>query len=42
MKDFNHEYLSRVEAQDSEKRTWRTDVLALDTAREARIAQKEV
>ena len=42
MKDVNHEYLSRVEAQDSEKRTWRTDVLALDTAREARIAQKEV
>ena len=42
VKDFNHEYLSRVEAQDSEKRTWRTDVLALDTAREARIAQKEV
>ena len=42
VKDFNHEYLSRVEAQDSEKRTWRTDVLALDTAREARITQKEV
>ena len=41
VKDFNHEYLARVEAQDSEKRTWRTDVLALDTAREARIAQKE-
>ena len=41
VKDFNHEYLARVEAQDSEKRTWRTDVLAFDTAREARIAQKE-
>ena len=41
VKDFNHEYLARVEVQDSEKRTWRTDVLALDTAREARIAQKE-
>ena len=41
LKDFNHEYFARVEAQDSKKRTWRTDVLALDTAREARIAQKE-
>ena len=41
VKDFNHEYLARVEAQDSEKRTWRTDVLALDTARETMIAQKE-
>lgn len=41
VKDFNHEYLARVEAQDSEKCTWRTDVLAFDTAREARIAQKE-
>ena len=41
VKGFNHEYLARVEAQDSEKRTWRTDVLAFDTAREARIAQKE-
>ena len=41
VKDFNHEYLARVEAQDIEKRTWRTDVLAFDTAREARIAQKE-
>ena len=26
VKHFNHEYLSRVEAQDMEKRTWRTDV----------------
>ena len=41
VKDFNHEYLARVEAQDKDKRTWRTDVLAFDTAREARIAQKE-
>ena len=40
LKDFNHEYLARVEAQDIEKRTWRTDMLAFDTAREARIAQK--
>jgi hypothetical protein len=42
VKDFNHEYLARVEAQDIEKRTWRTDVLAFDSAREARISQKEV
>jgi hypothetical protein len=41
VKDFNHEYLARVEAHDSEKRSWRTDVLAFDTAREARIAHKE-
>ena len=41
VKDFNHEYLARVEAQDIEKRTWRSDMLAFDTAREARIAQKE-
>ena len=41
VKDFNHEYLSRVEAQDMEKRTWQTDVLAFDMAREARIAQKK-
>jgi hypothetical protein len=41
VKDFNHEYLARVEAQDIEKRTWRSDMFAFDTAREARIAQKE-
>lgn len=41
VKDFNHEYLARVEAQDTHKRTWRTDMLAFDTAREARISQKE-
>ena len=41
VKDFNHEYLARVEAHDIEKRTWRTDVMAFDTAREARIARKE-
>ena len=41
VKDFNHEYLARVEAQDIDKRTWRTDMLAFDTAREARISQKE-
>ena len=41
VKDFNHEYLARVEAQDIEKRTWRSDMLAFDTAREARLSQKE-
>ena len=41
VKDFNHEYLSRIQAQDIDKRTWRTDVLAFDTAREARIAKNE-
>lgn len=42
VKDFNHDYLVRVEAQDIEKRTWRSDALAFDTAREARIAHKEL
>ena len=42
VKDFNHEYLARVEAQDIDKRTWRTDVLAFDTARETRISNKEM
>ena len=41
VKDFNHEYLARAEAQDVEKRAWRTDVLAIDTAREARLTEKE-
>ena len=41
VKDFNHEYLTRVEAQDCEKRAWRTEVLAFDTARESRLTQKE-
>ena len=41
VKDFNHEYLARVEAQDMEKRAWRNDVLAFDTAREARLTHKE-
>ena len=41
VKDFNHEYLARVEAQDIDKRTWRIDVMAFDTTREARIARKE-
>jgi hypothetical protein len=41
VEDFNHEYLARVKAQDAEKRTWRTNVLAFDTTREARFTQKE-
>ena len=41
VKDFNYEYLARVEAQERDKRTWRTEVMALDTAREVRIANKE-
>lgn len=42
VRDFNHEYLARVESQDKDKRTWRADVLAFDTAREARITNKEM
>ena len=41
VKDFNCEYLACAEEQDKDKRIWRSEVLALDTAREARIAQKE-
>ena len=41
MKDFNHEYLAYIDVQDAEKRTWRTDVLAFDTVREARLTRKE-
>ena len=42
VKDFNFEYLARVQAQDKDRQTWRTDMLAFDRAREARIAQKEL
>ena len=41
VKDFNVEYLARVESQDKDKRVWRTEMLAFDTAREARIAHKD-
>ena len=41
VKDFNYEYLARVEAQDKDKRYWRGEVMALDIARETRIANKE-
>jgi hypothetical protein len=41
VKDFNYEYLARVESQERDRKTWRTEVMVLDTAREARIAQKD-
>ena len=41
VKDFNFENLARVEAQERDKRAWRSDILALDTAREARLAKKD-
>ena len=41
VKDFNFEYIARVEAQDKDRRAWRSDILAFDTAREARIAHKD-
>ena len=42
VKDFNFEYLARVEAQDKDRQAWRSDMLAFDRARESRIAQKEI
>ena len=41
VKDFNNDYLARLEAQECDKRAWRTEVFAFDTARESRIAEKE-
>ena len=41
VKDFNFDYLARVEAQDKDRQAWKSDMLAFDKAREARIAQKE-
>ena len=41
VKDFNFEYLARAETQDRDKRAWRSDILAFDTAREARLARKD-
>ena len=41
VKDINYEYLARVEGQDKDKRAWRSEILAFDTARETIIAQKE-
>ena len=42
VKDFNHEYLVRADAHDADKRTWRTEVLAFDNAKEARLSLKEL
>ena len=39
--DFNSDYIARLQSQDNEKRAWRSQLFALDTAREARVAQKE-
>ena len=41
VKDFNYEYLARADAQDKDRRAWRTEVFAFDKAREERIAHKE-
>lgn len=41
VKDFNFEYLACVEAEDKDKRTRRSEVLAFDIARETKIVQKE-
>lgn len=42
MKDFNYEYLARVEGQDKDKRAWRSEMLAFDTARETNNCTKRV
>ena len=42
VKDFNSEYIARVEAQEKDERSWRSEVMTFDIARESRIAQKEV
>ena len=39
VKDFNYDYLARIEAQETDKRTWRTQVFAFDNARKAKSAQ---
>jgi hypothetical protein len=41
MKDFNFQYLARVQAQDKDMQARRNNMLAFDKAREARIAQKK-
>ena len=41
VKDFNFDYIARVDSQDKDKRAWRSEMLAFDTAREARIAHKD-
>jgi hypothetical protein len=41
VKDFNFEYMARKEAQDKDKRAWRSEMFALDTAREVGIVRKD-
>jgi hypothetical protein len=41
VKDFNHDYLARVELQDKDRRSWRSEVMALDLAQETIIAHKD-
>ena len=41
VRDFNSDYIARVDAQDKDRRAWRSEVFAFDTAREARLAFKE-
>jgi hypothetical protein len=41
VKDFNFEYLSRVEAQDKDKQAWRSDMMVFDRVREERLALKD-
>lgn len=41
MKEFNTDFLARVDAQDTDRRAWQTQLFAIDTAREARLALKE-
>lgn len=41
VRDFNSDYLVRMEAQDKDKRMWRSDIMAFDAAREARITKKD-
>lgn len=41
VRDLNYEYVASAKSQDKNKRIWRSDVMAFDTAREARIARKD-
>lgn len=41
VKEFNTDFLARVDAQDTDRRAWQTQLFAIDTAREARLALKE-
>lgn len=39
--DFISDYLARADAQDNDKRAWRSEVFTFDTTREARLALKK-